>query len=118
MNHVHPPSMRDADDVIDVAQRELEQLVCHDASSVTEAKKRMIGKDRPQTHRTCVQDALMAQITERCMAMHNLNLLANEDLSEQWKGAEDCRESRAAIYHPVWKVVDLDPVREVSNTGT
>lgn len=54
------PSMRNADNVINVAQGELEQLVCHDASSITEAKERVVRENGSQTHRTCMQDSLVA----------------------------------------------------------
>lgn len=56
----YTPGMRNADDMINVAQRKLEQLVCHDTSSITEAEKRVIGENSSQTHRTCMQDSLMA----------------------------------------------------------
>lgn len=52
------------------------------------------------------------------MAVHDLNLLTNKDLPEQWERAEYCRESRAAVDNPVWKVVDLDPVREISDASS
>jgi hypothetical protein len=52
------------------------------------------------------------------MAMHNLDLLTDEYLSQQWERAEDCRESRASVDDPVWEVVDFDPVREISNACT
>jgi hypothetical protein len=45
--------------MINVAQGELEQLVCHDTSSITEAEKRVIREYSPQSHRTCMQDTLM-----------------------------------------------------------
>jgi hypothetical protein len=50
--------------MVDVAQGELKQLVRHDTRSIAEAKQRMIGEDCPQTHRTCMQDSLMAQVAE------------------------------------------------------
>lgn len=49
------------------------------------------------------------------MAMHNLNLLTNENLSQQRERAEHCRESRASIDHPVRKMIDFDAVREISD---
>jgi hypothetical protein len=67
--------------MINIAQGEFEQLVRHYTSSIAEAKQRMIGEHCPQTHRTCMQYSLMAQVAEGCVAMHNLDLLADEDLS-------------------------------------
>jgi hypothetical protein len=43
--------MADTDDMIDVAQGELEQLVGQDTRSIGEAKQTMIGKHGPQAHR-------------------------------------------------------------------
>lgn len=75
----------------------------------------MVGEDRAQTHCACVQYAFVAQIAERCMAMHNLCLFPNEDLPQQRERAEHRRESGATIDNPVWKVVDFDAVRQISN---
>lgn len=49
------------------------------------------------------------------MAMHNLNLLTDEYLSQQWKRAEHCRESRASVDHPVRKMIDFDAVCKISD---
>jgi len=54
------PCMRHADHMIYIAQAELQQLVRHNARSIAEAKERVIGKDRPQTHGPSMQDAFMA----------------------------------------------------------
>jgi hypothetical protein len=45
--------------MINVAQGKLEQLVCHDTSSITEAEERVIREYSSQTHRTRMQDPLM-----------------------------------------------------------
>ena len=57
----------------------------------------------------------MAQIAERCMAMHDLCLFADEDLPQQRERAENCRECCASIDNPVWKMIHFDAVRQVSN---
>ena len=41
------PSMRDADDVVNVTQGKLEQFICHDTSSITETEKRVVCEHRP-----------------------------------------------------------------------
>jgi hypothetical protein len=58
----------------------------------------------------------MAQVAERCMAMHDLCLFADEDLPQQRERAEHCRECCASIDNPVWKMIHFDAVRQVSNT--
>lgn len=55
----------------------------------------------------------MAQIRKTAMTMDNLDLLPDEDLSEQRKGAEDRRESRGPIDYPVWQMVDFEAVCKV-----
>jgi hypothetical protein len=72
--------MTDANDVIDIAQAELQQLVGNDAGSIAEAKETMIGEDCMKAHGSGVQDCLVAKIAERRMAMDDLNVLSNEDL--------------------------------------
>lgn len=68
-------------DMSNIAQTKFEKLIGHDASSIAEPKQAVIGEDSMQTHGSGVKYALMAQIAERAMAMDNLNLLSNEDLS-------------------------------------
>ena len=65
-----------------------------------------------------MQDPFMAQVTERCMTMYDLYLLANKDLSQDRERAEYSRESGASIHDPVRQMVDLDTVRKVPDTGT
>ena len=60
----------------------------------------------------------MAEVTERCMAVHDLYLLTNKDLSQDWKGAEYSRESGAPVDEPVRQMVDLDAVCEVPDACT
>lgn len=48
------------------------------------------------------------------MAMNDLDILADEDLAKQWKRREDCRESGRPVDNPMWQVVDLDTIGEVS----
>jgi hypothetical protein len=57
----------------------------------------------------------MAQVAERCMAMHNLCLFADEYLSHQRERAEHCRKCCASIDNPMWKMVHFDAIRQVSN---
>jgi hypothetical protein len=58
----------------------------------------------------------MAQVAERCMAVHNLCLFADKDLSQQRERAEHCRKCCASIDNPMRKMIHFDAVRQVSNT--
>lgn len=97
-----------------VTQTELQQLVGHDAGRIAEAEETVICEDRVQTHGPRVQQAFVAQIAERGVAVHNLDLLTNENLAQQWKRAEDGRESGRAVNHPMREMVDLDTVRQIA----
>jgi hypothetical protein len=52
------------------------------------------------------------------MTMHDLYLLTDKDLSQDWEGAEYSWESSAPIDNPVRQMVDLDAVRKVPHAGT
>lgn len=80
------PGVRDADDVADIAQAELQQLVRHDTSCIAEAEERMICKHCAQAHGSPMQDPFMAHVAETCMAMNNLDAFPDEDLSQEGKG--------------------------------
>lgn len=67
--------------MVDIAQAELQELVRHYTGSVAEAEKRMVGEYSPEAHRSRMQDAFVAQIAERSMPVHDLDSLADEDLS-------------------------------------
>ena len=73
--------MRDADDVPNIAQTELEQLIRHNTPCIAEAEKRVISEDRIQAHRPRMQDAFMAEVAETAMAMDYLYPFSDEDLS-------------------------------------
>ena len=63
-----------------------------------------------------MQDPLVAEITERCMAMYDLYLLTDKDLPQDREGAEHSRKSRASIDDPVRQMVDLYAIRKVPDT--
>lgn len=44
------PGMTDADDMVDIAQREFEEFVGENAPSIGEAEQTMIREDSPQAH--------------------------------------------------------------------
>lgn len=52
------------------------------------------------------------------MAVNNLDLLSDEDLTQHRKGREHCREGCRAIYHPVRQVINLNTIGEIANPCT
>jgi hypothetical protein len=52
--------MADTDDMIDIAQSELEKLIGEYAASICEAKETMVREDGPQAHGPSMQDSLIA----------------------------------------------------------
>jgi hypothetical protein len=52
------------------------------------------------------------------MAMHDLYLLADKDLSQDRERAEYSWESGAPVDDPVRQMVDLDAVRKISDAST
>jgi hypothetical protein len=52
------------------------------------------------------------------MAVYNLYLLTDKDLSQDREGAEYSRESGAPVYDPVRQMVDLDAICEISHAST
>lgn len=107
--------MADADNMIHVAQRKLQELVRQDTRGICEAKQRMIGKDSSQTHGPCMQNCFMAQATQTSMAVHNLDLLPNNNVSENGKERKDSRHSRLSINYKEWNMIDLEAIGEISD---
>lgn len=58
------PGVRDADDVPDIAQAELQQLIRHDTRGIAEPEQAVIREDGMQAHRSSVQQAFMAEVAE------------------------------------------------------
>jgi len=52
------------------------------------------------------------------MTMDDLYLLTDEDLSQDWKGAEHSREGGTSIHDPMWQMVNFDAIRKVSDACT
>jgi hypothetical protein len=103
--------MTDADDMIHIAQSELQQFVRQDARSICKSKQRMIRKHRPQIHRPGMQDSLMAKTAQARMAVHNLNLFPDDDVSKYRKKGEDCWKSGFSIDDKEWYMIYFEAVR-------
>lgn len=60
----------------------------------------------------------MTKVAEACMPMDDLDLLANDDVSEDGKEGEDCRKSRFPVDDKEGNVVDFETICKISNSGT
>ena len=108
--------MRDTDAVVDIAEGELEQLVCQYTCRIGKAKQRMVREARLEAHGPRMQDRLVAQAAQARVAVDNLDLLADEDVAEDGEKRKHCGEGRLAVDHKERRVVHLEPVRKVPHT--
>ena len=108
--------MTDADDVVDIAQGELEELVCEDAAGVCEAEEAVICEHSVQTHGAGMEDCLIAQVAQTGMAVHYLDLLADDDVPEDGEEGEDGGERGFAVDGPEGNVVDFEAIGEVADS--
>lgn len=60
----------------------------------------------------------MAEATETGVSMYNLNLLANDNVAEDWKERKDCRKGGLAVDDEERDMVDFESVREVANSSS
>lgn len=107
--------MADAYDMIYVAQCELQELVGEDSSRVSKAKETVVCKDGPQSHSSSMQNCLMAQAAQTCMAMYDLDAFANNNIPEHREEGEDGGEGSLAVDDEEGHVVDLQTIGEVSD---
>lgn len=63
-----------------------------------------------------MQNSFPAHTAQASMAMHNLNLFANDDVAEDGKEREDCWECGSSIYDQERYMVDLEAIRKVAYT--
>jgi hypothetical protein len=103
--------------MVDITQGKFEQFVGQDRSCICEAKKRMVRKNRSQSHGSSMQDGLMTEAAEAGMAMHNLNFFSYYYISEHRKEREDSRHRRLAVDDQKWNVVDLEAIGKVVHSG-
>jgi hypothetical protein len=110
------PSVTDANDMVDITKRKLEQLVGQYASCVREAEQAVVCEDSPQTHCSSVQYGLIAQAAKTSMAVYNFDSFANHNVAEDGEKREDGREGRFSVDDEEWDVVDFETVCEISHT--
>ena len=106
--------MAHADDMVNIAESELEKLICKDAGGIGKAKERVVGKDSAQTHGPSMQDGLVAQAAQTGVTVDDANLFPQYDVAEDGEEGEDGREGGGAVYDQEGDVVDLEPVGQVS----
>lgn len=108
------PSMTDTDNMIHITQRKLQQLIRQDTRRVRKPKERMIRKHSPQTHRARMQDRLMAQITQTPMPMHNIDLLADNNIPKHREKGKHRWEGGLPVDHVEGDMIHLQAVGEVA----
>lgn len=107
--------MANTDDMIHVAQGELEQLVGQNACSISETKQTVVGENCPQAHCARMQNGFMAKAAQTGMSMDDLNALADDNVAEDGEKGEDGRKGGLAIDDPEGNIVDFESIGQVSH---
>lgn len=102
--------------MIHITQSELEQLVGKDASSVGKSKQGVVRENSPYAHGPGMQGCFPAQTAEGSMAMDDVDLFPDENVTENREEGEDGGEGRRAVDDEEWDVVDLEAIGEVAHT--
>lgn len=76
----------------------------------------MICENSIQPHGPGMEYRLVAQVTETGMAVHNLDLLADDNVPENGEEGEDGRECSFTVDDPEGDVVDFESVGEVTDS--
>lgn len=99
-----------------VAECKLQELVCENCPSICKAKETMVCEDRPQPHRSSVQNSLVAETAETSMAMYNLDAFAYDNIAEDGEEGEHRGKRGLAVDDEEGHIVDLQTIGEVSHT--
>lgn len=75
----------------------------------------MIRKDSPQSHGSCMQDALVAETAKTAMPMNDLNSLTDADVTQRRKEGEDGGKGSLAVNDKERDVVDFESVIKIAN---
>ena len=110
--------MADANYMVHITQRKFQKLVGQNAGSIRKSEQGMICKDGPQTHCPRVQYGLMAETAQTCVTMHNLDLLAYDNVPEDWEEGEDGWKAGGAVHDQERDMIDLEAVCEVTDPGS
>ena len=107
--------VRDGDNVVNIGQKELQELVHVEAGEVGEAEERVVRVDALVAHRAPVQQAFLAEVGGRRVAVDDVDALADQDLAEERQEEPDLEEDRVVEQRLHRHVVDLDAVRDVAH---
>jgi hypothetical protein len=107
--------MAHTDDMVNVAECELQELVGEYAASICKAEQTVICKDGPQAHGPGMQNSFVAQATKASMAMYDLDSFADHNVAEDGKEGEDSGERRLAVDDQEGDIVDLEAICKVSH---
>lgn len=108
------PCIADADDMVHITQRELEQLVGKNASSVGKPKQGVIREDCSYAHGPGMQGCFPAQTAEGSMSVDDVDLLSYEDITEYREEREDGGKGCRAVDDEEGDVVDLEAIGKVA----
>lgn len=109
--------MADTDRMVNITQGEFKQFISENRCRIGESEERMVREDSPQSHSTGMEDSFSTKATQTCMTVNNINILSNNNVPEYGEEREDGREGRLTVDDEEWDVVDLETVREVTNSG-
>lgn len=109
--------MTDTDDMVHITEGKLEQLVRQDGTCIGKAEQRMVRKHGAQPHGARMQNRLMAETAQTGVAMHDLDLLADDNVAEDGEEGEDGGHGRFPVDDEERDMVDLESVGEVADPG-
>lgn len=108
---MYSPCVTDANDMVNVAKRKLEELVGQDTGSIRKAKEGVVRKDCPNAHSPGMQGGFPAKTAERSVAMHNVDLFTNDDIAKYGEEREDGWERGRAVDDEEGHVIHLEAIR-------
>lgn len=109
--------MADANDMIHVAQRKLQQFIRKYGAGICKPKEGMVRKNGPQPHRAGMQDGFVTEAAQTLVAMDNLDLFSYDNIAEDREEGEDGGHRGLAVNDKVGDMVDLQAVGQVSDAG-
>lgn len=110
--------MTNTDDVVDVAECELEKLVGQDRTGVCKPEKRVISKHCPEAHRSSMQDGFMAKAAQAAVTMDNLNLFPDDHIAEYWEERKHGWHGGFPVDDQERHMVDLQSVGQIVYTSS
>jgi hypothetical protein len=104
--------------MVNITQCEFKQFIGENRCRIGKSEKRMIREDGPQPHSAGMKDSFSAKATQTCMAMNDINVLSNDNVSKYGEEREYGRECCFAVDDEEWDVVDLESVGEITDSGS